>query len=78
VAVIELVGTLVKVDAPAWGYGTHLMEVNHEVFALASNDVHLDEYVGQEVKVLGEAVESQPPVGDGPIYLNVTEASPVF
>ncbi len=54
------------------------MEVNHEVFALASNDVHLDEYVGQEVRVLGEAVESHPPVGDGPIYLNVTEASPVF
>ncbi len=74
-AVIELVGTLVKAEAPAWGYGTHLMEVNHEVFALASNDVHLDEYVGQEVKVVGEAMDSYPPVGEGPLYLNVTEAS---
>ena len=76
-AVIELVGTLVKADAPAWGYGTHLMEVNHEVFALASDEVRLEEYVGQDVKVSGEPVESYPPVGDGPIYLNVTEARPV-
>jgi len=66
VAVIELVGTLVKADAPAWGYGTHLMEVNHEVFALASEDVHLEEYVGQKVKVLGEAVKSDPRWGTAP------------
>ena len=65
-AVIELVGTLVKADAPAWGYGTHLMEVNHEVFALASDDVHLDEYVGRKVKVLGEAVKSDPRWGTAP------------
>jgi hypothetical protein len=74
---IEVGGMLAKADNPAWGYGTHLIVVNYEVFALASDDVWLDEYVGQAVKVLGEPVEGYPPIGSGPIYLNVTEASPV-
>ena len=70
---LELIGTLQKAETPAWGYGTHLIDVNGEVFALVSDTVELDEYVGQDVRLIGESVEGYPLGGQGPLYLAVTE-----
>ena len=70
---VELVGTLEKAEEPGWGYGTHVIDVNGEVFALTSDAVDLDEYAGQEVKLFGESVEGYPTGGQGPLYLAVTE-----
>ena len=43
------------------------------MFALVSDTVELDEYVGQDVKLIGESVEGYPLGGQGPLYLAVTE-----
>ncbi len=52
---ISLRGTLQKAeDMP---YGTHTIDNYGELFALTSDSVDLDEYVGQEVTVVGDEVE---------------------
>ncbi|PLW92203.1 MAG: hypothetical protein C0592_11985 [Marinilabiliales bacterium] len=65
---IEVSGTLQQQGITTYQYGTHICGG----YALRSNTIDLDLYVGQYVTVKGEKVPGYP-VDGGPDYLEVEE-----
>ncbi|MFQ6129668.1 MAG: hypothetical protein ACE5OT_02525 [Candidatus Hadarchaeaceae archaeon] len=65
-------GTLQKLEATIWMYGTHVLvgeENGGVLYALRSDTVNLDAYIGRLVQVEGTKIHSG--IDFGPPYLNV-------
>lgn len=71
---VRATGALQKPDATSYGYGTHAItdEQSGCQFALQSEQVDLDRYVGERVTVTGTTARGYP-VDGGPVLLNVRE-----
>jgi hypothetical protein len=67
---IDLNGVVQKAEGAP--YGTHTVEMYGEPYALTSENVDLDEYVGRDAKLYGELVEGYA----APRLVNVTYADP--
>lgn len=65
---IEVTGTIHQQGITFYQYGTHTIEG----YALRSSVVNLDDYVGQQVTVVGYKIDGYPIEG-GPDYLEVVE-----
>lgn len=71
-AEITAVGTVQKQGITTYMYGTHVLkdESGKTLYALTSDRVDLDRYVGRKVTVRGDLVGGYP-VDGGPPYLRV-------
>lgn len=69
---IKVSGTLEKQGITTYQYGTHTLTTDGSFYALTSNTVDLEEYIGQEVSIKAEKIEGYP-VDGGPEYLRVLE-----
>ena len=65
---IEATGTIQQQGITTYQYGTHVIPG----FALRSNTIDLDSYIGQTVTVIGRLIDGYP-VENGPDYLEVEE-----
>ena len=70
-------GTVRRRGFTSYMYGTHLLvdRRGHTLYALKSDSIRLDRYIGKEVTVSGKLVEGYPLEG-GPPFLNVVSVSP--
>ena len=68
----EYSGTITEQGMTAYQYGTHVLTNKDTFYALKSEAVNLDKYVGQEVTIVAEKIEGYPLEG-GPEYLLVLE-----
>jgi ABC-type metal ion transport system substrate-binding protein len=69
---IEVTGTVKIRGITTYQYGTHTISNNSAYYALKSDIYNLDDYVNQNVTVIGETITGYPLSG-GPYYLNVIE-----
>lgn len=69
---ITSVGVVKKQGMTSYMYGTHALvnENGRTLYALKSDRINLDPYVGRRVTVSGELIKGYP-VENGPNYLNV-------
>jgi hypothetical protein len=65
---IEITGTIQEQGITTYQYGTHTVSG----YALRSNAVNLDDYVNQNVTVVGYKIDGYP-VDGGPDYIEVQE-----
>jgi hypothetical protein len=65
---MKIEGTLLEQGFTTYQYGTHTLGS----YALRSSTVKLDDYVDQEVEVIGRKVEGYP-VEDGPDLIEVEQ-----
>ena len=65
-------GTVHKLGASTWMYGTHTLNDSNGrlLYALKSSTVDLDLYDNKQVEILGNPIPGYP-VDGGPKYLNV-------
>ncbi len=61
-----IVGTIEKLEVTVWQYGTHMISG----YAITSETIKLDKYIGKEVSLIGREIEGYP-VDDGPRYFEV-------
>lgn len=64
----EVTGTIQKLEATAFQYGTHTISG----FALRSSSVNLDDYINQSVTIVGYKIDGYP-VDGGPDYIEVEQ-----
>jgi hypothetical protein len=69
---MKLTGTIESQGMTSYQYGTHTLNTEDEFYALKSEKVELDQYVGMEVTISGSKIEGYP-VDGGPDYILVTE-----
>ncbi|PKD21486.1 hypothetical protein APR41_00425 [Salegentibacter salinarum] len=69
---MQITGTIESQGITSYQYGTHTLNTEDEFYALKSEKVSLDEYVGKEVTISGSKIEGYP-VDGGPDYILVTE-----
>jgi len=69
---IECTGILQIQGITTYQYGSHIISNNEFFYALRSQTISLDNYVGETVTIKGEKVEGYPIEG-GPDYIEVTE-----
>lgn len=70
---LQITGTIEQQGMTSYQYGTHTLTGEGDIFyALTSEVVDLDEYLGEEVTLRAEMVEGYP-VDGGPDYLRVLE-----
>ena len=69
---VEATGIIEQQGMTSYQYGTHTLTGDETFYALKSDAVDLDLYLGEEVTVTGEKVEGYPLEG-GPVFLNVLE-----
>jgi hypothetical protein len=69
---ITSMGIIKKQGMTSYMYGTHVLvnENGRTLYALKSDRINLDPYVGRKVTVSGELIKGYP-VENGPNYLNV-------
>lgn len=69
---ITSMGIIKKQGMTSYMYGTHVLvnENGRTLYALKSDRINLDPYVGRKVTVSGESIKGYP-VENGPNYLNV-------
>jgi len=65
---IEITGTIQKQGITSYQYGTHTISGH----ALRSNSVDLDNYINQNITVVGYKIEGYP-IDGGPDYIEVEE-----
>ena len=71
--VMEITGTIQEQGMTSYQYGTHtITTTDDEFYALQSEAVDLNNYIGEEVTIVAEKVEGYP-VDGGPDYLLVLE-----
>lgn len=72
--IVRKTGTIHHQGITTYQYGSHILIDNdgNLVYALRSNNVNLDNFVGDEVEIWGAFVEGYP-VEDGPDFVDVTE-----
>ncbi|SKB49648.1 hypothetical protein SAMN05660776_1407 [Salegentibacter holothuriorum] len=69
---IELTGTIQSQGITSYQYGTHTLNTEDEFYALKSEKIELDKFVGKEVTISGSRIDGYP-VDGGPLYILVTE-----
>lgn len=69
---VEVKGLLEKQGVTTYMYGTHTISNNNIYYALRSETINLDNYIGQNVIIIGEPIEGYP-IDSGPEYLDVKE-----
>jgi len=69
---MQLTGTIESQGITSYQYGSHVLNSEEEFYALKSEILNLDEYIGTDVTVLGSKIEGYP-VDGGPDYILVTE-----
>lgn len=69
---LEVTGTIEQQGMTSYQYGTHTLTGEGSFYALKSDAVDLDLYLGDEVTVTARKVEGYPLEG-GPVLLNVLE-----
>jgi len=69
---IEFTGMILETGITTYQYGSHTISGNGEFYALRSNDLNLDDFVGQEKSVKGNFIDDYP-VDGGPEYIEVIE-----
>lgn len=67
---LELTGTIEKTGITSYQYGSHTLNNDDTFYALKSEKLDLDQYIGKEVKVSGSKIEGYP-VDGGPDYILV-------
>lgn len=65
---IEVTGIIQAQGITTYQYGTHVMPG----YALRSNTIELDDYIGQTVTIVGYKIDGYP-VENGPDYIEVEE-----
>lgn len=65
---IEIIGTIQKQGITTYQYGTHTISG----YALRSSSITLDDYINQNVTVIGYKIDGYP-VDGGPDYIEVEE-----
>lgn len=73
---IEVTGVIAQQGMTTYQYGTHVLENAENFYALKSEVLDLDQYLGRKVKLKAERVEGYP-VDTGPVFLNVVEVEEV-
>ncbi len=70
---VTAVGTIKERGITSYMYGTHVLvnENGRALYALKSDRIDLDTYVGRRVTVCGELIDGYP-VDNGPGYLDVS------
>lgn len=68
---MQLTGTIVSQGITSYQYGTHTLNTEEEFYALKSEKLDLDEFIGKEVSISGSKIEGYP-VDGGPLYILVT------
>lgn len=64
-------GTLEVLEMSVWQYGTHTLTTETgEFYAVRSEEIDLNEYVGQPVHILGTEIEGYP-VDSGPKFIDI-------
>ena len=66
----QYTGFIEKQGITSYQYGTHTLNTEATLYALKSETVDLDSYVGKTISLTAELVDGYP-VDGGPIYLNV-------
>lgn len=66
----EFYGLLNKLEASSFMYGTHYIKNGRLFYALKSNTINLDAYVGKNVTISGTKISGYP-VDGGPDFLDV-------
>lgn len=69
---MELTGTIQEQGITSYQYGTHVLRMPNDFYALKSDAVDLNEYLNEEVTVVAERIPDYP-VDGGPEYLLVLE-----
>jgi hypothetical protein len=69
-----LKGTIKAQEITTYMYGTHVLtnNVGQTLYALRSNSVKLDDYIGKSVEISGSKVDGYP-VDGGPDYIEVSK-----
>jgi hypothetical protein len=75
---VTATGLIEKMGKTSYMYGTHVLKNlgfvtgirDAKSFALKSDNINLNQYIGKEVEVSGELIEGYP-VDGGPEYINV-------
>lgn len=65
---IEIIGSIQKQGITTYQYGTHTISG----YALRSSSITLDDYINQNVTVIGYKIDGYP-VDGGPAYIEVEE-----
>lgn len=64
-------GVLAPLEMSIWQYGTHTLTTDEgDFYAVKSESIDLDEYVGQPVHIKGTEIEGYP-VDNGPKFLDI-------
>lgn len=71
---MEINGIVEQQGMTSYQYGTHTITAGDDLYALRSEKVDLDEYIGEEVKIYGRKVEGYP-VDGGPVFLEVEKVT---
>lgn len=69
---MEITGTIEQQGMTSYQYGTHTLTNEETFYALKSEKVNLDNYLGETVTVIAEKISGYP-VDGGPEYLMVLE-----
>lgn len=68
---MKITGVIQEQGITSYQYGTHtIVTENGEFYALTSEMVDLDDFIGKEVNLTAEKIEGYP-VDGGPVYLKV-------
>ena len=68
--IMSITGILDKQDVTTYQYGSHSLKTKDKFYALHSDDLQFDEYVGKKVKIIGESIAGYP-ISGGPVYIKV-------
>ena len=71
---LQLKGTIEETGITSYQYGSHTLNTEDTFYALKSEKVDLDQYIGKEVEVSGSKIEGYP-VDGGPDYILVVKVS---
>lgn len=69
---ITVTGTVEEQGITSYQYGTHTISGDGKFYALKSETIDLDQYIGETVSIKGENIAGYP-VDGGPEYLMVLE-----
>lgn len=69
---MKLTGTIESQGITSYQYGTHTLNTEVEFYALKSDNLELDQFIGKEVTISGSKIDGYP-IDGGPLYILVTD-----
>lgn len=69
---MQLTGTIESQGITSYQYGSHVLNAEDEFYALKSEKLNLDNFIGKEVTISGSKIDGYP-VDGGPDFILVTE-----